>query len=163
MSISVSQKPFLLAKNRYFFILQCVHHEKVWQRVEFSIRIFSTFPLSPDFSETSFGTLSSRPKRCRNPFANRRTLIFGHFSTGSANFSLGVDFYHRLCRIARIFFLHRFLGPGTIFSKSMTKKAQKMTRRRISCMIPDSWARMQGARPAWSWGPHGWGPRGYTA
>ena len=33
-----------------------------------------------------FGTLSSRPnKRYRNPFANPRTLIFDHFSTGSAN------------------------------------------------------------------------------
>ena len=51
-------------------------HCKSVTQCRFSTQVFSTFPPSPDHSETSFGTLSSRPKRCRSSFTNHRTLIF---------------------------------------------------------------------------------------
>ena len=52
-----------------------------------------------------FGTLSSRPnKRYRNPFANPRTLIFDHFSTGSATNESKVDYSSKSksCNVCQI-------------------------------------------------------------
>ena len=49
-------------------------HYKSVTECRFSIQLFSTFPPSPDHSETSFGTLSSRPKRCRTvPLGDRKS------------------------------------------------------------------------------------------
>ena len=53
-----------------------------WKSVtacRFSIQIFSTFLQSPDYSETSFRTLSSCPNRFHNPFVGWAHLIFGQF------------------------------------------------------------------------------------
>ena len=84
MSISVSQKPFLSSKNRYFLILRCMHTIKVWQSVDFRSNFSQPshhrLTILRPVLELSRADLNDAVVRLQI----RELYFFDHFSTGSA-------------------------------------------------------------------------------